>query len=181
MKKLTLEEAIHYSDELEKGGLMHLMGNFAGIPDYVMCNCCECCCAVLGPAIRSGRLRQMYSPSRYVAAVDTGKMCRGPLAGSPGQSVERVPRDKFGHADTEIVIEDRDKINTFWAGVLIVDAIHQLYPDRFEWRERHFDRLCGTDQVRIAITEHKPLSELKTNWHKDIQEFLKIRKKYLLY
>jgi len=70
MKKLSLEEAIAYSDELEKGGLMHLMGNYAGIPDYVMCNCCECCCAVLGPAIRSGRLRQMYSPSRYLATVD---------------------------------------------------------------------------------------------------------------
>jgi len=73
MKRLTVEEAIAYSDELEKGGLMHLMGNFAGIPDYVMCNCCECCCAVMGPAIRSGRLRQMYSPSRYLATVDTEK------------------------------------------------------------------------------------------------------------
>ena len=73
MKKLTVEEAIAYSDELERGGLMHLMGNFAGVPDYVMCNCCECCCVVLGPAIRSGRLRQMYSPSRYVATIDKDK------------------------------------------------------------------------------------------------------------
>jgi len=73
MKRLTVEEAIHYSDELEKSGLMHLMGNFAGVPDYVMCNCCECCCVVLGPAIRSGRLRQMYSPSRYVATIDRDK------------------------------------------------------------------------------------------------------------
>jgi len=76
MKKLSAEEAIAYSDQLETGGLMHLMGNYAGIPDYVMCNCCECCCVVLGPAIRSGRLRQLYSPSRYLATVDTD-LCIG--------------------------------------------------------------------------------------------------------
>ncbi|MBN1191198.1 MAG: 4Fe-4S binding protein [Dehalococcoidales bacterium] len=76
MKKISLEEAIHYSDEIEKGGLMHLMPNYAGYPDYVMCNCCDDCCVVLGPAIRSGRLRQLYAPSRYVATVDTDK-CSG--------------------------------------------------------------------------------------------------------
>ena len=73
MKKLTVAEATVYSDELEKGGLMHLMPNYAGAPDYVMCNCCECCCAVLKPAILSGRLRQLYAPSRYLATVDLDK------------------------------------------------------------------------------------------------------------
>jgi ferredoxin len=70
MKKLTVEEAVYYSDEIEKSGLMHLMPNYAGAPDYVMCNCCDCCCVVLKPAIRSGRLRQLYAPSRYRATVD---------------------------------------------------------------------------------------------------------------
>lgn len=76
MRRLTVEEAVHYSDELEKGGLMHLMMNYAGAPDYILCNCCECCCAVLRPAILSGRLRQMYSPSRYLAVVDND-LCSG--------------------------------------------------------------------------------------------------------
>jgi ferredoxin len=76
MKKLSVEEAVAYSDELEKGGLMHLMPNYAGAPDYVMCNCCECCCVVLGPAIRSGRLRQLYAPSRFLATVNTD-LCVG--------------------------------------------------------------------------------------------------------
>ena len=82
---------------------------------------------------------------------------------------------------SEIIILDRDKIDTFWSGVLIVDTIYRMYPDKFEWRKNHFDRLCGTDQVRITITEHKPLKDLKIKWQKDIAEFLKIRKKYLLY
>ena len=73
VKKLSAEEAIAASDEAEKGGLLHLLGNFAGVPERVMCSCCACCCNVLGPAIASGRLRQLYAPSRYVAVVDTEK------------------------------------------------------------------------------------------------------------
>ena len=76
IRKLTAEEAIAASDEAEKGGLMHLVGNFAGIPERVMCSCCSCCCNVLGPALASGRFRQLYSPSRYLAVVDTDK-CAG--------------------------------------------------------------------------------------------------------
>ena len=76
MKKLTLEEAIDLSDKVEQSGLMHLLGNFAGMPSYVMCNCCNDCCVVLGPAIASGRLRQLYAPSRYLAVVDEDK-CTG--------------------------------------------------------------------------------------------------------
>lgn len=73
VKKLSAEEAIAYSDEAERGGLMHLVGNYAEIPERVMCSCCACCCNVLGPAIASGRLRQLYAPSRYLAVVDTDK------------------------------------------------------------------------------------------------------------
>jgi ferredoxin len=73
IKKLTAAEAVAASDEAEKGGLMHLLGNFAGVPERVMCSCCACCCNVLGPAIASGRLRQLYAPSRYLAAVDSDK------------------------------------------------------------------------------------------------------------
>lgn len=82
---------------------------------------------------------------------------------------------------SKIVIMDRDKIDTFWTGVLIIDTIYHLYHDKFEWRQRHFDRLCGTDNVRISITEHKPLKVLQAKWQIDIEEFLEIREKYLLY
>jgi len=76
MRKLSLEEAIHFSDEVERAGLMHLLANFAGMPNYVMCNCCNDCCSELTPVIASGRLRQLYAPSRYLAVVDTEK-CTG--------------------------------------------------------------------------------------------------------
>jgi NAD-dependent dihydropyrimidine dehydrogenase PreA subunit len=73
VKKLSAEEAVAASDEAERGGLMHLVSNFAGVPERVMCSCWSCCCNVLGPAIASGRLRQLYSPSRYLAVADTDR------------------------------------------------------------------------------------------------------------
>jgi NAD-dependent dihydropyrimidine dehydrogenase PreA subunit len=77
-KVVTAEEAIAYSDIGEEGGLVHSVGNndlSIALPE-VLCNCCECCCSELGPALRSGRLRQMYGPSRYQATVDMER-CSG--------------------------------------------------------------------------------------------------------
>ncbi len=79
MKIISAEEAIAYADEAEKTGLVHMSnGNddFSTMPPNVFCNCCDDCCVVLGPALRSGRLRQTLSPSRYRAVVDT-ELCKG--------------------------------------------------------------------------------------------------------
>jgi ferredoxin/predicted transcriptional regulator len=80
MKIISAEEAIAYSDKAEISGLMHLTtaGNhdFSESFPFVFCNCCDCCCVVLGPTLRSGRFRQLYSPSRYLAVVDT-ETCKG--------------------------------------------------------------------------------------------------------
>jgi len=82
IKTVTAEEAIAYSDSGERDGLVHLTvtGNHdlsvSGPFSAVCCNCCGCCCIVLGPILRSGRLRQIYSPSRYLAVVDT-ELCNG--------------------------------------------------------------------------------------------------------
>jgi NAD-dependent dihydropyrimidine dehydrogenase PreA subunit len=73
---MSLEEAISVSDEAEKSGLLHLMGNFAGGPGPVLCHCCDDCCSTLTPILATGRLRQFYSPSRYMAVVDEEK-CTG--------------------------------------------------------------------------------------------------------
>jgi NAD-dependent dihydropyrimidine dehydrogenase PreA subunit len=72
-RKVSLEEALAASDEAEKGGLLHLMGNFAGIPKSVLCSCCNDCCSTLTPILAAGRLRQFYAPSRYLAVVDEEK------------------------------------------------------------------------------------------------------------
>ena len=71
----------------------------------------------------------------------------------------------------EIVITDRDSFQPFWAGVKIVEALHQSYPDDFKFLARHFDLLCGTDSVRLAIEQHKDLAELQKQWQPDLDKF----------
>jgi uncharacterized protein YbbC (DUF1343 family) len=81
----------------------------------------------------------------------------------------------------EIAITDRTRLEPFWTGVQIIDELHRLYPDKFEWRSAHFDRLCGTSAIREAITAHKPLADLKTTWATQCRTFEQARRRYFLY
>ncbi len=81
----------------------------------------------------------------------------------------------------EITVTDRTRLEPFWTGVLVINELHRLYPDRLEWRPAHFDRLCGTPTIRAAITAGKPLAALKTSWAAGGRTFEQTRRKYLLY
>jgi len=81
----------------------------------------------------------------------------------------------------EITLTDRARLEPFWSGVLIVNEIHKMYPDQFEWHISHFDRLCGTASIREAITARKPLQPLKTTWSAQCNAFDQTRRKHLLY
>jgi beta-N-acetylhexosaminidase len=81
----------------------------------------------------------------------------------------------------KIIISDRDLLEPFWTGVRIVSEIYRMYPDSFQWRSEHFDHLCGTSDIREAITKGTPLEKLKERWQPELQVFLQVRAKYLLY
>lgn len=81
----------------------------------------------------------------------------------------------------QIVITDRDTLEPYYTGVRIVDEIFHRYPDDFQWRAGHFDRLCGTSDVRNAIINGSSLDELRSKWQAELTSFKKIRDKYLIY
>ena len=81
----------------------------------------------------------------------------------------------------EIAITQRDLLESYWAGILIVNEIRRMYPEDFQFRAGHFDRLCGTSAIRNAITNNSSLQSLKKNWQARLKTFLQIRKRYLLY
>lgn len=47
--------------------------------------------------------------------------------------------------------------------------------------ESSFDRLAGTNQLRKQLIEGKTADEIRKTWKNDIENYLEIRKKYLLY
>lgn len=81
----------------------------------------------------------------------------------------------------EITVTDRDSIEPFWSGVLIVNEVYRMHPDQFEWKVAHFDRLCGAASIREAIIAKEPLQTLKTTWLTACRVFNRTRQKYLLY
>ena len=81
----------------------------------------------------------------------------------------------------KLAVTDRGKLEPFRTGVEIVNAIHALHKDRFEWRAAHFDHLCGTDTIRNAIVAGSSLEELKKRRQTECEAFRQTRTKYLLY
>jgi len=80
-----------------------------------------------------------------------------------------------------ILVADRDQLEPYFSGVRIVNEICRMYPDRFEWRASHFNRLCGTSKIRNAIKSNSSPDALHSKWQKELQAFLKTRAKYLIY
>jgi len=69
LKVVSVEEAIAISDEAERAGLLK-SGGLSKKNGGVLCNCCDCCCNVMGATIRHGVTHQLRNPSRYRARVD---------------------------------------------------------------------------------------------------------------
>ena len=50
-----------------------------------------------------------------------------------------------------------------------------------EYFNGYFNKLAGTEELKEQIIEGKSEDEIKKSWQGDIDEFLDIRAKYLIY
>ncbi len=82
------------------------------------------------------------------------------------------------------------KCEPFKIGLYLLDTIAKLYKKDFMWKnppyEYEFNRMpidliAGTDELRKRIDSGESIKEFFKNTQKDMLEFNKIRKKYLLY
>ena len=97
-----------------------------------------------------------------------------------GMSTNPKHQDKlcFG---ARIEVTDRSVLKAYETGVRVIELIHKLYPDSMEWRQSHFDRLCGTAKIRESIITNKNLDSLLNSIRQDEDLFRNKRQKYLLY
>ena len=76
---------------------------------------------------------------------------------------------------------DKEKFNSVEFGIKLVYAINKLYPKQLKFRNEHFNRLIGNNitikKIRAGI---KP-EEIILSWTKELNDFKKIRNKYLFY
>lgn len=80
-----------------------------------------------------------------------------------------------------IVITDRDKLESAKAGVYILHALLELYPDKFEWRNARMDGLLGTTKVREQLQTGISPEQIVAVWDEALEDFRKKREKYLFY
>ncbi len=65
--------------------------------------------------------------------------------------------------------------------IQLLYSLHKLYPEKFKFKPAVFDNLMGESSTRKMIIADKSTEEITASWKQDIEKFIKIRAKYLLY
>jgi uncharacterized protein YbbC (DUF1343 family) len=86
----------------------------------------------------------------------------------------------------QLHITDFSEFQPMRTQIHLMTSLKKLFPeyDYFEKANRRissFNRALGTDEVMNAIQEGKSADEIIASWQGDLEEFKKIREKYLLY
>jgi uncharacterized protein YbbC (DUF1343 family) len=53
--------------------------------------------------------------------------------------------------------------------------------DSWEWNVTHFDRLAGTQQLRLGVEAGESFDQIVAGWPAQIEDFLRIRQESLIY
>jgi uncharacterized protein YbbC (DUF1343 family) len=90
----------------------------------------------------------------------------------------------------QIHVTDRAAFKPVTAGVQIISAIRNLYPNQFGWKQPPyeyvydklpFDVINGSASVREMIEAGATAGEIEEGWRAGLDEFARRRKPYLLY
>lgn len=76
---------------------------------------------------------------------------------------------------------DRNNFNPIEFSIKLIYTFHKLYPEKFSFRESSIDRLWGSDNFRESILSGKTPNEIIELYQTKLNEFKKVREKYLLY
>lgn len=86
----------------------------------------------------------------------------------------------------ELFITDRNRFNPLETCLNVLDIVYKIYYKDFNWGDKSnrrylFDLSMGTDKVRKYIEAGMNPKEITKLWKKDLEKFMLIRDKYLIY
>ncbi|OHX68600.1 hypothetical protein NH26_16490 [Flammeovirga pacifica] len=97
-------------------------------------------------------------------------------------------KDKKGKKlnGVQVYITDYDKVRLSEIQFHALSVLKKLYPDKdlFVGKENRFsmfDKVCGTDQIRVNFTKHYHFDDMKPYWRKDEETFRKKSAVYMMY
>jgi uncharacterized protein YbbC (DUF1343 family) len=78
------------------------------------------------------------------------------------------------------VVESNDFDAPQAAVAMLVESYRASGAD-WTWNVAHFDRLAGTDELRLGIAAGRDLQQLTEAWAEQIRTFEALREPYLIY
>lgn len=90
----------------------------------------------------------------------------------------------------QIHVLNREIFEPVLAGVAMVKLAHDMYKDGFRWKvppyeyvydKNPFDVIAGTDKTRLAFEQGVSLDEIEASWQAPLDDFRRIRERYLMY
>jgi uncharacterized protein YbbC (DUF1343 family) len=78
-------------------------------------------------------------------------------------------------------VMDRESYDPSATALIVLEEIRSLQPDVFEFNPAGFDRLAGTDRIRLDLMAGVPAATIMGGWTADRDRFLAMRARYLLY
>jgi uncharacterized protein YbbC (DUF1343 family) len=84
----------------------------------------------------------------------------------------------------QVLFTDRDQAELTPIQFHVMDAVRRQRPNLELFgnrRDAMFDKVCGTDRVRLMFLEGRPVAEIVDFWRQGLDDFRARRAKYLLY
>lgn len=131
--------------------------------------------------------RQIGAPWLDAAALAASLNARG-LPGVEFEATTMTPRAPGdGKYPDEVLnalrftVSDREMYNPAATAVIVLEAIRAQHPDSLAFIEAHFDRLAGTDRLRLDLIAGVPADSIIAGWTEARERFIAMRARYLLY
>jgi uncharacterized protein YbbC (DUF1343 family) len=80
-----------------------------------------------------------------------------------------------------IDIMNKTNVKALRFGIEALYSIHKLYPNEFQFRRNWLDKLFGNTKLTEMLKNNSTPNEIFETWSKELSDFNKIRKNYLLY
>ena len=78
-------------------------------------------------------------------------------------------------------VTDRSLYDPTRTAVALLVEIRKVAGADWEWRPATFDRLAGTDRLRLAVDSQKDVDAIVSGWAEERDRFQRTRSRYLLY
>lgn len=81
----------------------------------------------------------------------------------------------------QLHVTDRESYRSLETTLHVIKTIRDMYPGRFQFHEKYFDKIMGTASVRKALEAGQSVAEIVAGWTAGLSGFADFRKPYLLY